>query len=131
MGDEHGVASAHKGGLEVGEKFGLPEGDGVVGGGGKAVEGGGRGVDGVDVVPDGGGADATEGGDDPREEDSVLSGTRRGLFANRRSAVDLVLEAASSAHDLANPSEKFVLNPAPTAIFSLNAAPPHLEIIAM
>ena len=53
--------------------------------------------------------------------------SRRGTERNRQNAITLVLEAASSAHDLAYPSENFVLNLAPTAIFSLSAAPPRLE----
>jgi len=57
--------------------------------------------------------------------------SRRGVGLNRLSAITLVLEAASSAHDLAYPSENFELNLAPTSIFSLSAAPPRLEIFAM
>ena len=53
--------------------------------------------------------------------------SRRSAERNRQNAITLVLEAASSAHDLAYPSESFVLNLAPTAIFSLSAAPPRLE----
>jgi len=59
------------------------------------------------------------------------SSARRAAALNRRSTITLVLEAASSAHDLAYPSDKFVLNLAPTAIFSLSAAPPRLEVFAM
>ena len=57
--------------------------------------------------------------------------SRRSTKRNRQNGITLVLEAASSAHDLANPSDKFVLNLAPTAIFSLSAALPRLEIFAM
>ena len=57
--------------------------------------------------------------------------SRRSAERNRQNAITLVLEAASSAHDLAYPSEVFVLNLAPTAIFSLSAAPPRLEVFAM
>ena len=57
--------------------------------------------------------------------------SRRAHPGNRQNAITLVLEAASSAHDLAYPSDKFELSLAPTAIFSLSAAPPRLEVFAI
>ena len=68
---EHGEGGSDKGGLEGGEEVGFPDGNGVGGGEVEIGKGGGGGVDGVDKVPDGSGADAAEGGDDPREEEAA------------------------------------------------------------
>ena len=61
---EHGEGGSDKDGLEGGEEVGFPGGNGVGGGEVEVGKGGGGGVDGVGKVPDGGGADAAEGGDD-------------------------------------------------------------------
>jgi hypothetical protein len=61
---EHGEGGSDEGGLEGGEEVGFAGSNGV---GGCAVEvgkRGGGGVDGIDEMPDGGGADAAEGGED-------------------------------------------------------------------
>ena len=65
MEGEHGVGGSDEGGVEGGEEVGFPGGDGVGGGEIEVGEGGGGGVDGVNKVPDGGGANAAKGGDDP------------------------------------------------------------------
>jgi hypothetical protein len=71
---EHGVGGSDKGCVERGEEVGFSGGDGVGGGEVEVGEGGGGGVDRVDKVPDGGGADAAKGGDDPREEEAAARG---------------------------------------------------------
>ena len=80
MGVEHGEAGAYEGSLEVGEEGCLAAGDGVVCGLEEAGEGRGGGVDGVDVVPDGGGAHAPKGRDDPWEEEAVAGSGSCGVF---------------------------------------------------
>ena len=77
---EHEKAGADEGGLETGKEGGFAGSDCVVTQLGLAGKGGGAGIDGVHVVPDGGRAHATEGGNDPGEEEAVTGGGSGGVF---------------------------------------------------
>ena len=66
--------------MEGGEEVGFAGGDDVAFGFGGAGEAGGGGVDGVDIVPDGLGAHATKGGEDPRKEEAVAGGGAGAVF---------------------------------------------------
>ena len=74
------MASSDEHGVEKGEEVGFTEGDSVTIGTGIGGEAGGGGVDGVHIVPDSLGAHASEGGEDPGEEEAIAGCGASGVF---------------------------------------------------